>query len=119
MARSEEQDKDQTDSGPNISVLNDRYDVGVRYCCESEDPNEDGDGDEDSGVIDRSLNLRIVALREVPDQPAVYTLCRLRSHEIHSDRLAVDFCVWSSGSREQKQDRCGSKLKLRTVNACP
>lgn len=54
VSRSKHQHEDETDSGPEIAVLDYREEVWVCDGAEGEQPDENGDGGDDASVVDRS-----------------------------------------------------------------
>ena len=101
VSGSEEEDQDETDCSPEVSILNDRHDVGVCHCCKGEEANEDSDGGNSSGIVHWSLDLRVATIRKMSSNPAVDAFCGLRSHEVHSDRLAIGLCIGSGCGRKE------------------
>lgn len=63
VATREEQDQDQTYAGPQVAVLYDRQDVGVRHREESEGSEKEGHRDGDPGVVDRPADRGVLSSR--------------------------------------------------------
>jgi hypothetical protein len=66
MSRSEEEDQDQANRCPQVSVLDDREDVWVCHSRKSEQTEENGDCGHDPGIVDWSLDGGVIASRKMP-----------------------------------------------------
>ena len=73
----EQEDSDQTDGRPEISVLNNRQDIRPGHAHEGYQAEYDSGDDNDPDVVDGPDNRGLWAVWQVPRNPRVYLLCRL------------------------------------------
>ena len=112
-----QQDSDQTDSSPQVAVLNDGRDVGVCHCDEREQTQQNGYRHPDPCIVDGSIHRRIVLpTRKVTKKPSMHTFSGLWTEEVKADRLAIWLCVLADRGREVKQDGCSLELELDNMS---
>lgn len=75
----EEQDRDQTDSSPDVSVLNNRQHIRPGDIGQREETRHYDEGDDPLEPVDRTLNRWVWATRHVAGEPLVNLLGSLRA----------------------------------------
>jgi hypothetical protein len=74
VSASEEQDSDQTDSGPEVAVLDDWENVGRGDGQESENTDDSSRDGDDLHVVDRTLDWWVRRVRKMAAEPCVNRL---------------------------------------------
>ena len=98
----EQQNHDQTDTSPQVAVLNDRHNIRVCHCDEREQSQENSDGDSNFCKVDGTLDLGIISGWEMAKYPAMYTFRRLRTQEVETEGLTLRFRVFANGRRKEE-----------------
>lgn len=139
VTASEEQDGDQTDSSPEVAVLNDREVVRRGDEEEGDSAEKSGRDGDDLDIVDRADDRRVRRFGEVTAQPGmdglslvgtdsirVLVQCAQKTEdradsprkEVETDRRRISPCVGASRGREQEQDRCRLQHQLVPVSHC-
>ena len=81
MATGEEEDKNQADSSPEVSVLNKRGNVWPSNAYETNDTKECGGEGYIKHIVDWSLDLGVWSVREMTSDPVTYLFGRQGANE--------------------------------------
>lgn len=81
MATGEEEDKNQADGSPDVSVLNQRSNVRPSNAYETDGAEECSSKGNVEHIVDWPLDLGVWSVREMTSDPGTYLFGRLRSNE--------------------------------------